>query len=54
MIIIQVIVYNLKGDPDPKDSLLNFKRCDLGDWMFFMALHIACIIFTAVAIFKCN
>jgi len=54
MIVIQIIIYNLKGDPDPKDSILNLKRCDLGDWMFFMALHITCIIFTIIAIFRNN
>jgi hypothetical protein len=54
MIVIQIIIYNLKGDPDPKDSLLNYKRCELGDWMFFMALQIICIIFTIIAIFRSN
>jgi hypothetical protein len=54
IIVIQIIIYLLKGSPDPADSLLNISRCDVIDWMLFMILHIICIIFTVIAIFKSN
>ena len=41
----------LKGSPIPSNSLLGLSKCDIGDWMFFMVLHMLCFGFTFYTIY---